>query len=313
MTSVGAGEATAEARASVITQRTSSTVTDSLHECLQPNITRSKSSNFHVQYNFIRDSPGRLNDDYMVQAEALGKGSFGSAHMVVCKATGFMRAVKSIDLKRVKKPKRLESEVAIAKQLDHPNVVRLFETFRDDDVLHLVMELCTGGELFDRIVAAGPGGVGEPSVAKYVHWMTAALSYMHARNICHRDVKPENSHQQINVIEICMQGPQTETSQVRTMEGFKVMAVGDADYCLAAKSATDTCKRTTLSALPQQPMEIKPMVEATSMTMAYSSSDEVATQIHQCETGPISIFSYVGSVMHYISLSHDHLHPGVAE
>jgi len=149
-------------------------------------------STFNFDHTFSRANPGKLADFYTVDQNTLGEGSFGSCYRCRCKQTGAERAVKSIDIKTVKNPVRFEREISIARQLDHPNVVRLFETFRDARKIYLVMELCTGRELFERIVDEAPGGFNELKAAKYIRQIVAALCYLHAQGYAHRDVKPEN-------------------------------------------------------------------------------------------------------------------------
>lgn len=81
-------------------------------------------------------------------------------------------------------------EMAIMKLLDHPNIVRLYETFEDQRNVYLILELCTGGELFDRIVADGK--FTEQAAASCIQQMLRAINYMHQNYIMHRDLKPEN-------------------------------------------------------------------------------------------------------------------------
>jgi calcium-dependent protein kinase len=60
-----------------------------------------------------------------------------------------------IKKQQIKDPKKFQQEISIMRELDHPNVIKLFEFFEDDRYVYLVMELCEGGELFDKIVAKG--------------------------------------------------------------------------------------------------------------------------------------------------------------
>eukprot|EP00927_Polykrikos_kofoidii_P073193 TRINITY_DN69264_c0_g1_i1.p1 TRINITY_DN69264_c0_g1~~TRINITY_DN69264_c0_g1_i1.p1 ORF type:complete len:566 (+),score=114.07 TRINITY_DN69264_c0_g1_i1:117-1700(+) len=158
-----------------------------------PPLNRALSSQFFFTPEFAQNNPGRLEHFYEVNfPEQLGEGSFGSVHSAKCRKTGLVRAVKAIEWKAVKNPARFEREINIAKKLDHPNVVRLFETFQDAKKVYIVMELCTGKELFDRIVDEAPSGFDEMKAATYIRQILAALSYLHNNKFAHRDVKPEN-------------------------------------------------------------------------------------------------------------------------
>lgn len=57
--------------------------------------------------------------------------------------------------KNIKNEARFREEIALMKRMDHPNIIRLFETFEDHKNIYLILELCTGGELFDTIVKNG--------------------------------------------------------------------------------------------------------------------------------------------------------------
>eukprot|EP00439_Symbiodinium_sp_Y106_P012243 s5599_g1.t2 len=155
-------------------------------------LARSPSGPFVFGHDFTREVAGSLEDAYSLQKKPLGEGSFGSAFRATCKQTGQERAVKAIDISNMKNPTRFQREINIAKKLDHPNVVRLYETFKDARKIYLVMELCTGGELFDRIVDEAPSGFDEAHAAKYIRQILSAICYLHAHRFAHRDVKPEN-------------------------------------------------------------------------------------------------------------------------
>lgn len=110
-----------------------------------------------------------------------------------------LAAGSSVAIKVVKKPsstravdkvKMLRAEVEILRSIQHPNIVRLFDIYESPHRLYLVMELLTGGELFDRIV--GLGKYSEEDARYYTFKLLNAVLYLHDRNICHRDLKPEN-------------------------------------------------------------------------------------------------------------------------
>ena len=89
----------------------------------------------------------------------LGRGEFGITYLCTDKSSGNALACKSISKKKLRTTVDIEDvrrEVEIMRNLpSHPNIVSLKDTYEDDSAVHLVMELCEGGELFDRIVARG--------------------------------------------------------------------------------------------------------------------------------------------------------------
>ncbi|CAL4115094.1 unnamed protein product, partial [Meganyctiphanes norvegica] len=100
-------------------------------------------------------------------------------------------AIKIIDKKALKgKEDSLENEIKVLRRLSHPNIVQLLETFEDKHKVYLVMELVTGGELFDRIV--DKGSYTEKDAADLLRQVIEAIDYMHTMGVVHRDLKPEN-------------------------------------------------------------------------------------------------------------------------
>lgn len=75
-------------------------------------------------------------------------------------------------------------------KVKHENIIQLQEMYDTDEYLFLVMELVTGGELFDRIVEKGC--YTESEASQLVRKIVSAIDYLHQLGICHRDLKPEN-------------------------------------------------------------------------------------------------------------------------
>jgi len=76
------------------------------------------------------------------------------------------------------------------RSVDHPNIVKLFEVYVDTEHVHLVMENCEGGELFERITTKGK--FTEEDAKDFIKKLLKAIKHLHDKNICHRDIKPEN-------------------------------------------------------------------------------------------------------------------------
>lgn len=82
----------------------------------------------------------------------LGQGAFGEVFKGTEKKTKEVRAIKKIAKAKIKNPQRFFNEITALKTLDHPNVIKLYESFEDEENVYLVQEFCDGGELFDYIV-----------------------------------------------------------------------------------------------------------------------------------------------------------------
>lgn len=89
---------------------------------------------------------------------------------------------------------RLQYEVEILSNLDHPNILRLYETYNDEKrkKFYLVTEKCEGGELFDVIMDRGSSGLTEQESAIIMKQILSAVNYCHLMKVAHRDLKPEN-------------------------------------------------------------------------------------------------------------------------
>ena len=107
-----------------------------------------------IKTNYFLGEEARrdIKNYYDLSPEELGKGSYGKVVLGIMRQVKVKRAVKIIDKSKVSNVDRFRFEVEIMKKLDHPNILRLYDYFEDQDFVYLVLELCTGGELFDRIV-----------------------------------------------------------------------------------------------------------------------------------------------------------------
>lgn len=122
--------------------------------------------------------------------DMLGSGTYGAVFVATHKVTKEPRAIKAIAKSKVKNPETFKNEIEIMKKLDHPNIIKLYEIYEDVRYIYLVMELCKGGELFERI--SNKGHFTEKEAMDLFSQIIHALYYCHSFNICHRDLKPEN-------------------------------------------------------------------------------------------------------------------------
>lgn len=132
-----------------------------------------------------------VEDKYILK-DVLGTGAFSQVRLAESKEhPGELYAIKVIDKKALKgKEDSLENEIKVLRRLDHPNVVKLLEAYESKSYVYLVMELVTGGELFDRIVEKG--SYTEKDAADLIKQVLSAVGYMHSSGVVHRDLKPEN-------------------------------------------------------------------------------------------------------------------------
>ncbi|CAK9155476.1 unnamed protein product [Ilex paraguariensis] len=135
----------------------------------------------------------RLRDHYLL-GKKLGQGQFGTTYLCTEKSTGTEYACKSIPKRKLLCREDYEDvwrEIQIMHHLsEHSNVVRIKGTYEDNVFVHLVMELCGGGELFDRIVQKGH--YSEKKAAQLMKTIVGVVEACHSLGVMHRDLKPEN-------------------------------------------------------------------------------------------------------------------------
>ncbi|KRZ16512.1 Maternal embryonic leucine zipper kinase [Trichinella zimbabwensis] len=123
--------------------------------------------------------------------ETIGSGGFAKVKRGVHVLTGGSVAIKIMDKKALKKDlPRVKTEINALKHLCHQNIGRLYEVIETDRKYFLVLEYCTGGELFDYIVKKD--GLPEPEARHFFRQIVAAVVFVHEQGFAHRDLKPEN-------------------------------------------------------------------------------------------------------------------------
>lgn len=129
-----------------------------------------------------------LFDEYEIK-EKLGEGAYGCVYKVQHKTTGFLRAVKAIKRKHVDST-AFGNEIAILKTVDHPNIIKLFDCYYDNNYYYMVEEYCSAGDLYDYI--RKQKFFSEKKAANIMFQLLSAVNYLHKKHIVHRDLKPEN-------------------------------------------------------------------------------------------------------------------------
>ncbi|KAJ8900038.1 hypothetical protein K2173_024153 [Erythroxylum novogranatense] len=136
---------------------------------------------------------GNLKEIYSL-GRKLGQGQFGTTFLCVKKENGKEFACKSIAKRKLTTPEDVEDvrrEIQIMHHLEgHPNVIKIVDAYEDAVAVHVVMELCAGGELFDRIIQRGH--YTERKAAELARLIVGVVEACHSLGVMHRDLKPEN-------------------------------------------------------------------------------------------------------------------------
>ncbi|KAI3706667.1 hypothetical protein L6452_24564 [Arctium lappa] len=154
------------------------------------------SSASHGETNFfvLKDPTGHDIHQHYDLGRELGRGEFGVTYLCTDYDTGERLACKSISKKKLRTAVDVDDvrrEVEIMRHFPkHPNIVTLRDTYEDAGAVHIVMELCEGGELFDRIVARGR--YTERAAAAIMRTIVEIVQMCHCHGVMHRDLKPEN-------------------------------------------------------------------------------------------------------------------------
>ncbi|KAL7516044.1 hypothetical protein ACHAWX_001102 [Stephanocyclus meneghinianus] len=148
----------------------------------------------YAQIHDGKNAEAELYSKYEI-AEVLGVGSTSICHRCTEITTGQSRACKIIDKTEIDPQyqtmmDQFYMEIKTLRSLRHPNIIQLYDVYISDVKIYIIMELMTGGELFDYVVQKGT--LTEEEASRIVRMVTSALVYMHSKNVIHRDLKPEN-------------------------------------------------------------------------------------------------------------------------
>eukprot|EP00934_Nitzschia_sp_Nitz4_P004158 Nitzschia sp. Nitz4//scaffold157_size52427//28350//29903//NITZ4_006842-RA/size52427-augustus-gene-0.55-mRNA-1//1//CDS//3329537461//4148//frame0 len=157
-------------------------------------VSQNSQSGTGAQIHEGKDAESLLHAKYSLREE-LGVGSTSVCHRCVNKRTDLHYACKVIDKRLIEERfqgmmKQFHTEIEALRELEHPNIIQLYDVFITEEKIFIVMELMEGGELFDYVVQKGT--LTEEEASAIVRKVTSALVYMHSKNIIHRDLKPEN-------------------------------------------------------------------------------------------------------------------------
>jgi calcium-dependent protein kinase len=128
-------------------------------------------------------------------SKVLGEGAYGKVFL--CESIAdpdFRVAVKVLNKADLPKEEAtsIKQEIEILTKLDHPNIIKHYETYDDKRYVYLVMEYCNGGELFDKIISKEDQTFTESEASHIMEKLFKGINHCHSVGVAHRDIKPEN-------------------------------------------------------------------------------------------------------------------------
>lgn len=157
--------------------------------------------------------------------KVLGHGQFGTVREAVFLGHERRVAIKSVSKAKVKGDiVLLKRELEVMRMIDHPNLIKYYSAFEDGKYLHIVMELCSGGDLLEKL--SSEGFIDEGQVRIIMRKLMLAVHHLHRVTICHRDLKPDNflfaskaAGAEIKIIDFGMSIKQPDLQQMSSFVG----------------------------------------------------------------------------------------------
>nr|XP_047125796.1 calcium/calmodulin-dependent protein kinase type IV isoform X2 [Hydra vulgaris] len=131
----------------------------------------------------------RVSAKYNIKA-LIGKGTFSDVLRVESKTSKEPYAIKVVHIQNKESKELIESELEVLNKILHRFIIKLHEVIISNKITYLVMELATGGELYDRIRSYGY--LDEKMACNITQMLVEGIEYLHYSGITHRDLKPEN-------------------------------------------------------------------------------------------------------------------------
>lgn len=173
--------------------------------------------------NIVQENKCIINE-YYEELENLGEGSYGIVMKVKHKLTYEIHAMKVINKSHIifgVKESDILNEIKILKSLDHMNILKIFEFFKDQNWYYLITEYCEEGDLFNKLQSEKKRRFDETMACSIMKQLLNAVSYLHSKKVFHGDIKLEN---------ILVDSSSYKNSTFRSKENAKLFDIKIIDF-----------------------------------------------------------------------------------